>query len=250
MEPYPTPATALSGVLVVLLVDYLALHRAWGWLRLAQGAAFTRDTPGLLFSKVMGSGHNGGFSLRPSSTHQGLIGLFETQQQAEAFAQGPLVESIRSRARESWLGLMSVASARGEWDRQAWLETPAKALQQPGSETGPMAVLTRASIRPAKAMSFWRHAPASQASLSQAPGCLLAMGLGEAPLIRQCTFSLWSDTPAMLEFAHHGAHQQAIAAAYKHGFFTESLFLRLRVLRMQGQWQGQHFAPEQEPAHV
>ena len=40
----------------------------------------------------------------------------------------------------------------------------------------------------------------------------------------------------MLQYAHTGAHQQAIAAAYKHEFFSESMFARMRVLRRQGDW--------------
>jgi hypothetical protein len=105
----------------------------------------------------------------------------------------------------------------------------------------PFAVLTRASIVPTKAMAFWRYAPAAQADLGQAPGCLLAMGLGEAPLVRQCTFSLWQDTAAMLAYARQGAHQVASAAAYKHQFFSESLFVRMQVLQMAGVWQGRSF---------
>ena len=106
----------------------------------------------------------------------------------------------------------------------------------------PLAVITRASIRPAKAMAFWRYAPAAQTDLQKAPGCTLAIGLGEAPLVRQCTFSLWRDTPSMLAYAHGGAHQNAIEAAYRHSFFSESLFVRMRVLSQQGHWQS-HAAP-------
>jgi spheroidene monooxygenase len=101
-----------------------------------------------------------------------------------------------------------------------------------------MAALTRASIRPAKAVAFWRYAPAAQDDLKKAPGCLLAMGLGEAPLVRQCTFSLWKDTPSMVTYAHSGAHQEAIQAAYKSDFFSESMFARMRVLRRVGDWSG------------
>jgi spheroidene monooxygenase len=245
-----TPAQALSGVLVMLLVDYATQHRPWGWLRLAQGAAALKGTPGLLFAKVMGSGQDGGFSLRPSSSHQGLVCMFESQQQAELFIQGPQVQAYRDRARECWVGLLDITSVRGAWDRQSWGITPPGSLTHAVDDTAPMAALTRASIRPAKAMAFWRKAPASQASLSQAPGCLLAMGLGEAPLIRQCTFSVWRDTSSMLAFAHQGAHHQAIQAAYKQDFFSESLFVRMRILSMQGDWQGQHFDRSQEVVHA
>jgi spheroidene monooxygenase len=101
-----------------------------------------------------------------------------------------------------------------------------------------MVALTRASIRPAKAVAFWRYAPAAQDDLKKAPGCQMAMGLGEAPLVRQCTFSLWRDAPSMMDYAHTGAHQQAIQAAYKSDFFSESMFVRMRVLRRLGHWAG------------
>ena len=243
----------LSGVVVVLLADFLRQHQGWGWLRLVAGATPYKDVPGLTMVKVMGSGHGGGFSLRPSATHQGLICTFSHLDLALKFLDSPAVQAYRSRARECWTGVLSVQSARGHWDKQAWQASSAQALgmsstqAKPGlgldglPHSGPFAVLTRASIVPTKAMAFWRYAPAAQADLGQAPGCLLAMGLGEAPLVRQCTFSLWEDTAAMLQYARQGAHQVASAAAYKHQFFSESLFVRMQVLQMAGVWQGRSF---------
>jgi hypothetical protein len=176
-------APPLSGVVFILLVDYLRQHQGWGWLRLMGGPSALRDTPGLSFAKVMGSGQGGGFSLRPSATHQGVVAIFDDWQHARQFMQGAWVASVRERARESWTGIFSVQSARGEWDRQVWSPTSDAAVQgcptQPSTALG---VLTRASIKPAKAMAFWRHAPAAQQDLDHAEGCQLAMGLGEARL--------------------------------------------------------------------
>ena len=237
----------LSGVVVVLLADFLRQHQGWGWLRLVAGATPYKDVPGLTMAKVMGSGHGGGFSLRPSATHQGLICTFSHLDSAQKFLDSPAIEAYRSRARECWTGVLAVQSARGHWDKQAWQASSAQALgehadlQAVQADEAPLAVLTRASIVPTKAMAFWRYAPAAQADLGQAPGCLLAMGLGEVPLVRQCTFSLWQDTAAMLQYAHQGAHQTASAAAYKHQFFSESLFVRMQVLQMSGLWQGKTF---------
>lgn len=238
---------AVAGTMVVVLADLARQHQAWGWLRLAQGGGALKDTPGLRFAKVMGSGHGGGFSLRPSASHQGLIMVFEHAAQAHEFMNSPFVAACHERARESWSAVLSVDSARGEWDGQAWARTPITALDRPpgikpllrGDDLRPalpLAVITRASIRPAKTMAFWRYAPAAQADLEKAPGCLLAMGLGEVPLVRQCTFSLWRDTASMLAYAHTGAHQTAIEAAHRNGFFSESLFLRMRVLAQHGRW--------------
>ncbi len=246
---------AVTGFVVVLLTEYERQHQGWGWLRLAHGPAALKGIPGLRFAKVMGSGHGGGFSIRPSASHQGLVTVFEHLGQAHDFLSSAYVAAGRERSRQWWSAVMSVASARGEWDGQPWAPTSAPALLAiPHSHTTPvlqpvalvsspvvpggsaLAVITRASIRPAKALAFWRYAPAAQADLEQAPGCLLAMGLGEAPLVRQCTFSLWQDTPSMLAYAHTGAHQTAIEAAHRHGFFSESLFLRMQVLAQDGQW--------------
>jgi hypothetical protein len=245
MEAVVPAHDPLSGVVVVLLADFLRQHQGWGWLRLVAGATPYKDVPGLTTVKVMGSGHGGGFSLRPSATHQGLICTFSHLDLALKFLESSAVQAYRSRARECWTGVMAVQSARGHWDKQAWQASSAQALGEQeeinSQAKGPFAVLTRASIVPSKAMAFWRYAPAAQADLDQATGCLLAMGLGEAPLVRQCTFSLWQDTEAMRQYAQKGAHQVASAAAYKHQFFSESLFVRMQVLQMAGVWQGKPF---------
>lgn len=255
MEAITNLHDPLSGVVVVVLVDFLRKHQGWGWLRLVAGATPYKDVPGLTMVKVMGSGHGGGFSLRPSATHQGLICTFSHLDLAQKFLESPAVQAYRERARECWTGVLTVQSARGHWDKQIWQASSSEAMGDQGQAqasmtaqpAAPFAVLTRASIIPTKAMAFWRYAPAAQADLDKSPGCLLAMGLGEAPLVRQCTFSLWQDTAAMLNYAHQGAHQVASAAAYKHQFFSESLFVRMQVLQMAGVWRGQPFQFQRKP---
>jgi spheroidene monooxygenase len=241
----------LNGVVVVVLFDFLPEHRSWAWLKLMQGASgFYKNLPGLLFAKIMGSGEGGGFSLRPSSSHQGLIFLFDGPQSASDYLKSSELEGYRSKAREWWQGLLGVNSCRGSWGQQAWQSVgllpesdKATAAQHdvPSSNGLHVASLTRGTVRATKALSFWRYAPAAQADLNKAQGCELSMGLGEAPVLRQCTFSLWKDTESMVQYAHQGAHMRAIAAAHKHGFFTESMFVRMQVLHMRGLWGGRTF---------
>ena len=45
----------------------------------------------------------------------------------------------------------------------------------------------------------------------------------------------------MLAYAREGAHQLASSAAWRQKFFSESLFVRMRVLRMAGLWKGLNF---------
>jgi len=56
---------------------------------------------------------------------------------------------------------------------------------------------------------------------------------------------VWRDTQAMLDYAQTGAHQQAIQAAYKNDFFSESMFMRMRLLRSIGEW----VTPQEEAVH-
>jgi spheroidene monooxygenase len=82
-------------------------------------------------------------------------------------------------------------------------------------------------------------APPAQVSLEGAPGCRFAVGLGEAPLLRQATFSLWDSVAAMDAYARSGAHLAAIRAAHKERYFSESMFVRFVPLALQGSWRGQ-----------
>jgi spheroidene monooxygenase len=248
---------SVSGIVVVLLVDLLKAKRSWGWLRLAQGASALKQVAGLVFAKVMGSGHEGGFVLRPSPSHQGLVLMFEHQSQADDFLNSDICTQYKQNAREWFSAKMLIDSSRGSWNQLGW--QPTSGINATYSKDMlnhmPVATLTRASIRSSSAMSFWRFAPAAQADLKTAQGCLLAMGLGEAPLLRQCTFSIWKDTASMVAYAQSGAHHSAIQAAYKHGFFTESMFVRMKVLSMNGVWQGRDYAAQtpsltEEVAHV
>jgi heme-degrading monooxygenase HmoA len=50
--------------------------------------------------------------------------------------------------------------------------------------------------------------------------------------------SLWDSVAAMDAYARSGAHLAAVRAAAAQGFFSESMFLRFRLLAIEGRWQG------------
>jgi hypothetical protein len=208
--------------------------------RLARGAGSRGAwgaTPGLRFAKVLGSGRDGGFGLRPGLDCQGLFVMFDQLRQAQSFlASSAIVDAYRRRSLESFSAVLEVTSARGHWSGQGMAASSSAAV------SGPIAALTRAAIRPGKAWIFWHHSPPAEASLAAAAGCRLAVGLGEAPLLRQATFSIWQSAAAMDAYAHSGAHQQAIQAAWQGDFFSEWMFVRFKPHQLQGSWQGQDLA--------
>lgn len=242
-SPQLTAGTHTAGsVVVVVLVDFKSEYTLWGWTRLVMQRWPLRAVQGLKFSKVLGSGHEGGFGLRPSRTRQGLFLGFDTEASARDFIKAsPVLDGYRSHARELCVALMRVCSCRGSWSG-ASLEVTAEVPAD-----GPVVSLTRASIRPSRARQFWHMQPASEVSLHAAPGVLMATGVGEAPLLRQATFTLWQNVAAMNAYARSGAHQAAIQAAYGGNYFSESMFARFVPVQITGTWQGRQYAQHDKP---
>ena len=78
---------SVGQMAVLLLSDVKPEYRLWGWSRIVMGPQALRHVPGLLFCKLLGSGHNGGFGLRPSASRQGLFALFDSAQAASDFME-------------------------------------------------------------------------------------------------------------------------------------------------------------------
>jgi spheroidene monooxygenase len=234
-EPARAGPSPFSGDVSVLVVARMrASDIAWGWSRLVRGPGRLRREPGLRFARVLGSGHEGRFGLRPSASVQGLFAVFHDTDAAEAFvARSDELEAWRAHAREIVVARLRAFSSRGSWGGQTI------GVGQAIAPHGRVASLTRASIRLRRAVQFWRRAPPAQASLDAAEGCLFAVGLGEAPLLRQATFSVWESAPAMDAYARSGAHLDAIRAARAGDHFAESMFVRFELLSLAGTWKGQ-----------
>jgi spheroidene monooxygenase len=247
----PVAARSVSQSAVLLLARWHSRSLAWGWTRLVLGQRGVPPVPGLKIAKPLGSGYEGGFGLRPSLHRQGLwLGFDGDTAALEFVTRSPWVAAYREHASEFACIAASVTQAKGRWGGHGFMPTPAQAGLDRGRDpvaaplavgaagSAPVLALTRASIRPSKVLSFWRMQPAAEQQLQRFPGCRLAVGLGEAPLLRQATISLWDSAAAMDAYARSGAHQAAIAAAYRGGFFSESMFLRMRPLHLSGQWKG------------
>tara|TARA_Y200000002_G_C22664877_1_gene657521 strand:+ start:517 stop:1206 length:690 start_codon:yes stop_codon:yes gene_type:complete len=221
---------------IVILVKFKPDYFWWGLFQLAFGRFFMRKIPGLNFFKLLGSGKNGGFSLKPGLNRQGLFCCFKSEKFAKNFLKNSmLVKKYRSAAKEFFSVELKSYSSRGAWSENIINES----TTEPTS--GPIASLTRASIKINKAKKFWSLAPASEISLHSYKGCLLSAGLGEAPILRQATFSIWNDPGSLNSYARTGAHSIAIKMANQEKFFSESMFVRFKPSNAKGVWRGKTF---------
>jgi hypothetical protein len=239
--PRPEPLAGTSagrapGHAVLQLLHLHRRHVPWALARLALGARSIGAHAGLRAVRVLGSGRGGGFGLAPGLRHQGLFAMFDDEASAIAFAEGAAaVRDGAARSEESLLAVLAVTSSRGSWGGVSMQPVRQAAAGEP------VAVLTRASVRLRHAATFWGHSPASERALARAVGCRLAAGLGEAPLLRQATFSLWDSAQALQAYARHGAHGDAARHAMGDGWFSEWMFVRFSPLSLRGCWQGRDF---------
>ena len=108
-----------------------------------------------------------------------------------------------------------------------------------GHADGPVVIVTRARVRLRSWRAFAKTAQAVNRSIRSADGLLSVVGIGEAPVGRLGTFSLWTSPEAAGRFASlDAAHLDAIERARTEGWFAEELFARFEPYGSSGTWDG------------
>lgn len=195
--------------------------------------------PGLTFAKLLGTGAGRTFTPADADPrHWAILACWDSTDAAQAFEHSSVVRRWRAQAQESLRFELRPVSSRGLWSRQEPFGRPGRAGPAAAAAT-PMAALTRARIRPRMWRAFWSSVPAVSQRLHQAPGLLFAIGLGEAPLGLQGTFSVWSGATALDTFAYASPeHREAISRTRRLGWYSEELFARFRVIATEGTYRG------------
>jgi hypothetical protein len=104
---------------------------------------------------------------------------------------------------------------------------------------GPVAIITRADVRVRRWRRFRTVGRPVSDSLQRAPGLLAVCGIGEAPIGRQATFSLWTDAESARAFAYTTPeHLDAVSRTRDEGWYGEEMFARFVPYRSEGTWGG------------
>jgi hypothetical protein len=224
-----------------------------------------RDCGGLLFWRLLGTGRGRSMSLGADLRRWALFAVWRSAGDLEAFLHSsPIAARWRTEASEIWQVRLAPLSSRGTWTGRIPFADPPGPPAGPsgdsrgaqvaagggvvGARGGPVAVLTRASIRVRRLVAFYRSVPPVDESLRRQDGCLASIGMGEWPLARQATFSLWRDQDAMRRFAYRGAaHQRVVERVRSHDWYAEELFARFVPYASEGTWNGTD--PLRTPPH-
>ncbi|OOQ62094.1 DUF3291 domain-containing protein [Mucilaginibacter pedocola] len=204
----------------------MALHRLPMWLQ-----------QGCTFWKLLGSGRNGTFDLQPDWQQWGLLAVWESREDYDAFSQKSAVSKWwRLLAKEEWTVLCHPIASHGKWDGKEPFGKPEGKIAE-----GPVAVLTRATIKMSRLKNFWSHVDEVAELMSKAPGYITSIGIGEAPVYRQATFSVWESMEHMKSFAYGSKqHAEVIKKTRSEGWYSEELFARFAIMESHGTINGKN----------
>jgi len=179
------------------------------------------------FWKLLGSGRNGTFDLQPDWQQWGLLAVWDDREAFDEFYKDSFVTKWwKMLAKERWTILCEPLQSHGKWDGQ-------QPFGQPDIKdyTGPVAVLTRATIRLSKLKGFWSNVDSVANIIAKAPGFITSIGIGEAPVYRQATFSIWKSIDDVKAFAYVSReHAEVIKKTRNENWYSEELFARFRPI--------------------
>ena len=210
--------------------------RLWAFAMMGLARPAMARVPGLTFWKLCGSGTGEGFTPKPNTRVYGMLCVWpdaETAHKAQETAA--IFDRYRTRASEAWTVYLAPVSTWGAWSGVAPFT-----VQEPGYH-GPLAALTRASLRPGALLRFWQRVPDISRVIGTDSNVVFKIGIGEVPFLHQVTFSIWPNTSTMAAFARDktGPHAKAIEAVRDGDWFREELYARFRILGDEGSWNGE-----------
>lgn len=203
----------------------------WAVLRMALDRRALRRNPNISFWKLLGTGKGETFTPRDADPRRwGLILNIEEGSLAD-FENSKLMRRWNERALDRFEALLKPIAVHGKWSRR----NPFKSEIAPIDWNGKVVAITRARIKWRKNFLFWRSVPPVTLSLKSAPGLIGAIGIGEAPIGLQGTFSIWEDPKTISYFAYRGeAHKEVIAATAREKWYAEEMFGRFALINSSG----------------
>jgi hypothetical protein len=197
-----------------------------------------RRVPGLRFWKLLGTGRGKSMTLGADLRRWALFAVWEEEESlAEFLAAAPIPARWREHSDEAWHVRLAPLRSHGAWGGSNPLAAAATGAA-PATDA-PVAILTRATIRPRSLVAFYRSILPPASDLVRQPGLIESVGIGEWPLARQATFSLWRTLDDATRFAYERSdHRAVIERTRSEGWYSEELFARFRPYGSEGTWNG------------
>ena len=195
-------------------------------------------TIGLRFWKLLGTGSGQTFTPRDADlTTWGLFAVWDSIEAAKLFTrQSPVANRWATHADEQWEALLLPIAWKGTWSNCDPFDGAVPGVAVPGRA---VAAVTRARVKPSHWRAFAAATPPVAAAVNGSPGLRYAVGIGEAPIGLQGTFSVWDSNDSLRSFAYANTeHRAAMARTHADRWYAEEMFARFTVLESSGTLDG------------
>ena len=208
----------IKKVLLPIAILFMAIHKF-----------ALKRLPGVSFVKLLGTGKGESFTPKDADPYRWGALVTIQKDNLDNLDKSKVVRGWQRIAKKEYRAILKPISVHGLWSGKQPFEV------EKFDWNGKIAAITRARIVWRKNLIFWRAVPPVTISLHQSPGLINAIGIGEAPIGLQGTFSLWESAAHLRDFAYKGqAHTQAIKATEENKWYSEELFSRFAVVQERG----------------
>ena len=218
-----------SRVTVIYFWKIKSSNIGFALFRMALDRGSLRRIKGVHFAKMLGTGKGESFTPRDADANQWGALIVIDSENLQALDDSKLIKRWRAHSLSEVRYLLDPISSHG-----LWAKTNPFAYSSVQAD-GEIVAITRARIKWFQNFRFWRAVPPVTESLHSSAGLIATIGIGEAPIGLQGTFSHWKTGADLRNFAYKGAaHQGAIAATERHQWYAEELFSRFAVRDIRG----------------
>jgi heme-degrading monooxygenase HmoA len=189
---------------------------------------------GLVFWRLLGTGAGDRTGGGADFARTAVFAVWESEVALDAFMTASRIAARWQHTEESWHVRLRTIGGHGRWRGIDPLEG-----MEEGSSEGPIAVITRADVNRRSWKAFGAASDVVDAELHSAPGLIDVVGIGEAPVGRLATFSLWESLEAARSFAYSMPdHIEVMRRTRDEDWYAEELFARFEPYASTGEWNG------------
>lgn len=193
-------------------------------------------TPGLHFWRLLGTGRADDTGPGADLRRTALFAVWDDDAALDRFLNDGTISRRWEKAGEAWHVRLRTLGGHGRWRGV----DPLDGMER-GTTTGRVAVITRADVRLRSTRAFGKAGREVDAELHTANGLIDVVGIGEAPIGRLATFSIWRSMADLREFAYRmPRHQQVIQETRDGDWYSEELFARFEPYGSSGRWNGRN----------